>query len=217
MKNWHNITVGEYLEILDLQDDDLTPTELKIARVEIFEDVDEDIEDDELDSLLLKYSWLDKAPKYKKCTTRFNRISWGAFRDLEKFLTDGPPIQNIDKICARLTEFTDFEEACNLIKDGLLSEHLPTLDAYIKYRTKIIENYDDLFESNDEQDEDEDEDEPEELTPDVDKQEVVNKRWAWERIAYNLSGGDITKVQAIMDLPHLMVFNWLTMMKDLKL
>jgi hypothetical protein len=195
---WSDVTVQELIEIAEL--DDLTPTEYKLDRISIVTgDYYDDLDEDELDELLKEYN------------IKFNRMKWGALIDINKFVANVPPIQNFDKIIAVTIGYEDFTAKCNLIKQEPCTKYYGILEGVLKYRDKLIENYDDLFD--DGSSSVEDDEPPEEPT----KQEIVQSRWAWERLTYDLADGDITKVKSIMELPHLMVLNWLTMIKDLKL
>jgi len=207
---WSDVTVQELIEIAEL--DDLTPTEYKLDRISIVTgDYYDELDEDELDELLKEYAWLDEPIKGDEHHIRFNRLTWGALIDINKFVANKTPLQNYDKIIAVTIGYEDFTSKCNLIKQEPCTRYYGILEGVLKYRDKLIENYDDLFD--DGSSSVEDDEPPEEPT----KQEIVQSRWAWERLTYDLADGDITKVQDIMKLPHLMVLNWLTMIKDLKL
>jgi hypothetical protein len=207
---WQDVTVQELIEIAELED--LTPTEYKLDRISIVTgDYYDELDEDELDELLKEYAWLDEPIKGDEHHIRFNRLSWGALIDINKFVANKTPLHNYEKIIAVTIGYEDFTSKCNLIKQEPCAKYYGILEDVLKYRDKLLENFDDLLE--DGSSSVEDDEAPEEPT----KQEVVQSRWAWERLTYDLADGDITKVQDIMKLPHLMVLNWLTMIKDLKL
>jgi len=214
--NWNTISVGEYLEILDLESEDLTPTEILLERASILSGENyEDINEDELEQIINDFKWLDTAPTFKKSEIKYNKLKFGAFIDNEFFTTEKIPIQNITKIVSVILGFEDFESKCLEIEDMLFCEAYPILEGYLNYRIKLLQNYEDLFEGNEEEEIEVDEEiEVEGMTTISDE---VFKRWNWERVLWELSGGDITKIDSITEMTHLTVFNWLTMIKDLKL
>jgi len=198
------------MEISEL--DDLTPTEFKLERISIVTgEYYDELDEDELDELIKQFAWLDTPIKGDECNVRFNTMKWGVFIDINKFVANKIPIQSYDKIVTVVLGYEDFISKCLKIREEPCTKYYSLLEGVLKYRDKIIENYDDLFDDGSSSIED---DEPEE---EKSKQEVVQSRWAWESLTYHLAEGDITKIQSIMELPHLMVFNWLTMVKDLKL
>jgi hypothetical protein len=214
--NWNTILVGEYLEILDLESEDLTPTEILLERASILSGENyEDINEDELEQIINDFKWLDTAPLFKKSEIKYNKLKFGAFIDNEFFTTEKIPIQNITKIVSVILGFEDFESKCNEIEEMLFCEAYPILEGYLNYRIKLLQNYEDLFESN--EDEEIDEEDIIEIEGTTTISDEVFKRWNWERVLWELSGGDITKIDSITEMTHLTVFNWLTMIKDLKL
>jgi hypothetical protein len=204
---WQDVTVEEFIEILELQYDDLTPTERILESIAIItgEDYD-DVYDDEIDQLVKEYSWLHTNPTSTDALPRYNLLDFGSIISLEQFVTEKPPFQNIDKVCSLLLQYDDFGRGCDIVKGMDVPTPYAMVQGYLDYRKKLFENYDDLFTS----DEEEGDDEP-------DQQDQIQSRWAWTRIVWELTEGDITKANAVLALPHLMVLNWITMVKDLKL
>jgi hypothetical protein len=214
--NWNTILVREYLEILDLESEDLTPTEILLERASILSGENyEDINEDELNEIINTFKWLDVAPTFKKSEIKFNKLNFGSFIDNEFFTTEKIPIQNITKIVSVILGFEDFESKCYEVEQMFFCEAYPILEGYLNYRIKLLQNYEDLFEGNDEEEKEEAEEIEIEGTTTI--SDVVLKRWNWERVLWELSNGDITKIDNITEMTHLTVFNWLTMIKDLKL
>lgn len=206
--NWNDVNVSEYIEIKELSVDELTPTELMLESIYIVSGENyNNVDDDELTDILSQYEWLLTSPIPVKNKVSFKRISYGTWIDLNKFSYPKSPYLNVEKISALMTGYELFEDKCKEILEEPITYHIGIVDQWLEYRHKLINNYSDLFEDSD----DEEEDEP------LEKDEVVLQRWANERIVYDLAKGDITKAQDVLKLPHLLVFNWLTMVKDLKL
>jgi hypothetical protein len=205
---WSDVSVEEFIELTELQQEELTPTERQLESIAIIsgEDTD-DLTEVELDELVKDYAWINTNPKSDAELPRFEKLSLGSVISLEKFVTEKAPLLNMDKVCALLYERGDFQTDVNFIRNQPVPEYYKATEGYLIYRKKLLENYDDLF-LNDSEDEEEVDPEP---------QDQVQTRWAWMRLVYDLCDGDITKANAVLDLPHLMVLNWLTMIKDLKL
>jgi len=205
--NWSEVTVSEYIEILDLQYDDLTPTELQLESIAIVTGNDyDDLDEDEVERLLNEFKWLQDAPTNEESIHRFDLLEYGSLISLMQFSSEKPPLQNIDKICALVIGYEDFKTKCQQIQDDYIVEYFAIVQTWIKYRTSILENYEDLFSA----DENEEVEQPDTI-------DIVQTRWAWMRTVWELADGDITKANDILSLPHLMVLNWITMVKDLKL
>jgi hypothetical protein len=205
--SWKDVTVEEFIELLELQHEELTPTERQLESIAIVsgEDTD-DLNEKELDALVKDYAWLHTTPEWNGDLPRYEKLSLGSIISLEKFVTEKAALLNMDKVCALLYERGDFQTDVFFVKNQYVPQYYAATEGFLSYRTKLLKNYDDLFTN--EEGEEEEEQEP------VDK---VQSRWAWMRLVYDLCEGDITKANAVLDLPHLMVLNWLTMVKDLRL
>jgi hypothetical protein len=204
---WNDVTVEEFIELTELQLEELTPTERQLESIAIITGDDtDDLTEIELDELIKEYSWINTNPQSDAKLPRYEKLSLGSIISLEKFVTEKAPLLNMDKVCALLYEMIGFQEDVERIRNSPVPMYFKATEAYLTYRKKLLDNYDDLFLN----DSDEEEEEPE-------PQDTVQTRWAWMRLVYDLCDGDITKANAVLDLPHLMVLNWLTMVKDLKL
>jgi hypothetical protein len=204
---WNDVTVEEFIELTELQLEELTPTERQLESIAIITGDDtDDLTEIELDELIKEYSWINTNPQSDAKLPRYEKLSLGSIISLEKFVTEKAPLLNMDKVCALLYEMIGFQEDVERIRNSPVPMYFKATEAYLTYIKKLLDNYDDLFLN----DSDEEEEEPE-------PQDTVQTRWAWMRLVYDLCDGDITKANAVLDLPHLMVLNWLTMVKDLKL
>lgn len=213
---WEDVNVSEFIELQEIAlNNDLTPTEKVFTSIEILSGEDlNDLTAKEFEELKKKYDFIGHYPTGKVSELKLNKLSMGAFIDLEKFSTQKNPFLNIEKISARILGFEDFETKCKEILDEPVPMHCKIVYEWIAYREKVLKNYEDLFVSDEDDLEDEDEEQPQ---PEQDQQEKLIQRWAFERLIYMLADGDITKTDDIFKMPHLKVFNWLTMIKDLKL
>lgn len=208
---WNNVTVSELMDLSKLSED-LTPTEMFIERVLIMEGPDlYEATDKELDKAKINYAWLNTPIPVKATKHNFYKLTWGQFIDLNKFTSVRNPIVNLDKIVSVIEGYDDFITKCTEVEDRIVIEPYNLLLEFIKHRDKIADNYDDLFSDSEPED-----DEDTELQPRTIDEKVSN-RWAWESMTWKLSDGDITKVPNILSMSHIMVLNWITMVKDLKL
>lgn len=208
--SWINVTVGELIEISNL-DKELTPTERLIERVLILDgsDLYKGSEKD-IDKARKEYAWLNTTLPTQHSDRNYNRLTWGQFIDLNKFTSVTNPLINLDKIVAVIEGYEDFKTKCEEIKDRIVIQPYAILIDFLKHNTKVINNYDDLFSDGDDPEEND-------TLPAQPQDEKLANRWAWESMTYKLANGDITKVPDILKMPHIMVLNWITMIKDLKL
>jgi hypothetical protein len=201
LSNWNNVTVAQYIEIKELDANDLTPLELMLERIAILTDNDYfDLYEDELNDIIIQYEWINTPPLTNQKTS-FKHLTFGNFIDLENYCTEKTPIENIDKICATIKGYESITFECQKILSESIVDHYATLENYIKYRLQILEKYKGLFEDED----------PE---PDDDEQEIKEKKTTgenWLNIIYQLAKGDVTKANEVTELSHIMVLNWLSL------
>jgi hypothetical protein len=210
--NWNAVTVGQFIEIIELDTQELTPIEFQLERIAIVSGNDYfDTDESELSGILKEFRWLDSLPT-NKTKQSFKGLSFGAFIDLNSYCTDKAPIFNIDKICATIRGFESITDECEKIQGESIVNHYSTIQAFIEYRSELLEKYKGLFEDDDPEPEDDDLKETEQRKP-----EQTNNKWGWQRLIYGLCDGDITKVKEVTELGHILVLNWLSMESELKL
>jgi hypothetical protein len=210
--SWKDVTVNQFLEIVGLEQEDLSPTEFLIERISIVTGNDYfDTDEIELNEILKQFSWIDKLPS-KKSNQSFKHLSFGNFVDLEYYCTEKAPIENIDKICATIKGYEILTFECEKIQEESIFDHYTTIENYISYRTKLLDKYKGLFEEEEEEEDFEEEEEIQQTKP-----QPTNNKWGWQRLIYQLCNGDITKANEVTELPHIMVLNWLSMESELKL
>lgn len=186
------------MELKELDFQDFTPLEKILEQISIITDKDYlELYDDEINVVLNEYLWIN-TPPHVNIKSNFKHISFGNFIDLENFFIDKTPIENIDKICAVIYGYEDFEAKKKEIRQQPITKHYATLENYIKYRTQLLDTYKGLFE-----DTDDDDDEAE-------KQDKKTIGESWLNILYSLSNSDITKANTITEMSLVMVFNWLS-------
>jgi len=163
----------------------------------------------------------------------FNEITLGGFIDLEYFLSD---LSKFFPIVFRQKKQDDFGNdvyetysSYNLDKRAELFSEIPIthlfglINEYIKFRDEIFNQYQGLLAQSIEEDEEHlkklIETNPE-LAAEIEadkKEEAKEKKWGWERLLFHLSGGDFTKIEDILNLKLIFVFNLLGMKRELNL
>ena len=205
MKSWIDVSVLDYIEIIEVSSQDLTPTEMKIERLSIVTGVNYfEADADVMDLAFKQFKWI-YTPPIVKANQSFAHLSFGNFVDLEFYCTQKTPIENIAQICSVITGQT-----VDQIEAESIAIHFSTLENYLKYRVKILETYKGLFEDDDPEPEDEiNEDEPETKKP-------IASSNGWQHLIHGLAKGDVTKANAVTSLGHILVLNWLSIESQMK-
>jgi hypothetical protein len=105
-----------------------------------------------------------------------------------------------------------------LFLDLPITEVYGLIQEFLQYRDKFLKTYENLFNPEAEDD----------LTPqekaEMDAEEIKeiedakkSTKWSWELMIYTLCDGDLTKYEALGELPLVLVFNMLGMKKELNL
>lgn len=237
-KSWIQLRVEQFNELWLLDEESfgsLFLYNLEVIAIVTDTDGDElDLTIEELHEYLDELKFLRKEPhnnfkreilntKYKSC----ENLTLGEFIDLEyyfgldyvKYLTT---IASVFYKRFKLDEFgnTIYEPYnYNPADRAEMFDELPVTDIYgiiseyLKFRTNFMKEYENLF-----QPEIEETDEEMDLEDrKAEEEEKKLTRWSWERLLYELSGGDMTKIEAITNLPLIMVFNFIAMRTELKL
>jgi len=205
-KSWNEITVNQFIELKMTNEADLGSLFLynlellSIATDEPIEDF-EDLSLEEVTLLWNQLTWMRTEPTVKHgCSIEpCSKLTLGQFIDLENYCADNY-IKNFEKII-------ELRSGLNDIGEQPINYYYGVLVEYLEWREKFTNSYASLFA------------EPltdEELEDDVEDEPISNK-WAWEQLVYQLSNGDITKADAVFELPVVWVFNWLAMKNELKL
>jgi hypothetical protein len=194
---------------------------------------------DELINILNKLKWLRTNPptnfskeifNYK--IKELNKLTLGEFIDIDHFISTNS-INNLHIICSILYKKYKDDEWGNTIEEPYIYDiykraeeflDLPVnkvfgiIEYFIKYKNDFMDSYSNLFEDSNydviENEEMFDEEELVELKKEI-EDEKSKAKFSWDSIIYNLSSGDITKMDAITNLPLIYVFNTLSMKKAL--
>jgi hypothetical protein len=99
-------------------------------------------------------------------------------------------------------------------QDVSINEVFGAVNNYVNYSNDFKQRYENLFNPVIEQDEEVELD-PEDLKAEA--EEKVFTKWSWEKLLYDLANEDLTKIDAVTDLPLVFVFNMLSMVEELQL
>lgn len=232
LKSWNQLRVSQYLDLLSLKVEDYKDViDYRSDCISIIYDVDiEEIEQLGIDELfeLESLPFLKIPPKtfekvlggYKLID--FYKIKLGEFIDVEHYIND---VQNAPLVLAILYRQFKLDEWKNEIlepyeydiklrsesfNDTIMSESFGVIQSYVDFHNVIMESYKDIFYVEDSEDDDE------EITPEIQKEIDKEKnllQYSWERLVFNLASEDITKMQDVLKLPAILVFNHLAMKK----
>jgi hypothetical protein len=99
-------------------------------------------------------------------------------------------------------------------QDVSINEVFGAVNNYINYSNDFKQRYENLFNPVIEQDEEVELD-AEDLK--AEQEEKVFTKWSWEKLLYDIANEDLTKIDAVTDLPLVFVFNMLSMVEELQL
>ena len=205
------------------------------ALLDIYPEDLDDVSLEELEELLLEVKFIrDEPPKQYKNELNdfklkpFSKLTLGEFISLEKYFSENY-IERLLNIVAilyrrvRVNEWNDVElepynynsnDRLEWFLDFPITDVYGLLPEYIKYRESFIDQYKNLmtesYENDFEPTENADAEEIKEI-----EEEKRQKKWAWEQLIWSLCNEDLTKFNAVCDLPLILVFNFLGMKKEL--
>lgn len=209
-----------------------------IEALSILSDTDpeelEDLDPEELLNLANKVSFIKREPSNKpKDLVKglrlkpLDALTLGEFIDLEYYTTN--LAENITLILSILYKRWKTDEWNNLVfepytykltdrqnifNEVSINEVFGAVKTYIDYSNDFKQRYENLFNPVIEETESEELDE-EDIKAEA--EEKVFTKWSWEKLLYDLSNQDLTKIDAVTDLNLIFVFNMLSMVEELQL
>jgi hypothetical protein len=233
MKAWHNVTVETFMELRGLETIPFdSPFDLELERLSILTDTDieelQNLDLSEFSKLTKEYAWVKSAPakNFKQEINGFHFKEWytlGEFIDLNHLFEN--EAQNFDKILSILFRVFkqdewgnrvfeplqfDLEQRKHEFKDVLINDCFGGVVFFVEFRDNFLKVYENLFNPVVESDELEDNELDQEDIKAEEEEKKLSK-FSWERLIFDLSGGDLTKVDQLTDLPIILVFNMLSM------
>lgn len=237
-RNWNEVTVNQWLELNTIDELEYNSVFLQtIEALSILSDTDpeelEDLDPEELINLASKVSFIQREPSNKPKELvkglklkPLDRLTLGEFIDLEHYAMQF--VQNFDILLSILYKRWKTDEWGTLVfepytysimsrKDIFqkvsINEVYGAVKNYIDYSNDFKKRYENLFNPVIEEEETElDEDDLK-----AEAEEKVFSKWSWEKLLYDLSNQDLTKIDAVTDLNLVFVFNMLSMVEELQL
>jgi hypothetical protein len=237
-KAWNQITIESFIELRTLsQDEGVFNYQIDVLCT-LLDCYPEDLDHlaiEELDELLIEVKFIrDEPPKnYNKkignfTLKPFNKITLGEFISLEAYFSDNyiEKLLNIIAILYRRVRVNEWDDEIlepynfnsndrlDWFLDFPITEVYGLLPEYIKFREGIIDQYKNLMIESYEDDFEVDQNMDAEDLKTV-EEEKKQKKWAWEQLIWHLCNEDLTKFNAVCELPLILVFNFLGMKKEL--
>lgn len=237
-RNWNEVSVSQWLELNTIDQLEYNSVFLQtIEALSILSDTDpeelEDLDPEELIDLARKVNFIQREPSNKPKELvkglklkPLDRLTLGEFIDLEHYAMQF--VQNFDILLSILYKRWKTDEWGTLVfepytysimsrKDIFqkvsINEVYGAVKNYIDYSNDFKKRYENLFNPVIEEEETElDEDDIK-----AEAKEKVFTKWSWEKLLYDLSNQDLTKIDAVTDLNLVFVFNMLSMVEELQL
>ncbi len=237
-KSWNEVRVEQWVELNSIDPQEFNSVFLQtLEGISILSDTDpeelEDLSPEELIELASKISFIKREPSNtpKQAVKGFmlkplDALTLGEFIDLEYYSSQ--LATNFTLLLSILYKRWKRDEWGNLIfepysysimsrkdtfQDVSINEVFGAVNNYVNYSNDFKKRYENLFNPVIE----EEEVELDEEDIKAEQQEKVFNKWSWEKLLYDLSNQDLTKVDAITDLPLVFVFNMLSMVEELQL
>lgn len=237
---WHEITIGEYIELNEIESNsELSFFGKNLEKVCLLTDDDswEDKSFGEVIGVIKENNWLiSKIPSNHKTEINnfklipFTKITLGEWIDLEGYVLNDKLLNVVALLYKQHTtdewgnvEFEPYKYKTNdrisKFEEIYITDVYSAVEDVIKFRESVLRSYQDLFVNLDEDfvaDEDDKEllteQEIEEIKRDIKKQNE-RKGFAWQKLLDDISAGDWTRIENLLEMPVLFVFNML-MMRD---
>lgn len=242
--NWNQVTIKQFIELQEM-DYSCSIFMQHINIISILADIDptdkliEEMDIVELGQKLSNLQFLTELPIDKINTDILNyklidlyKIKLGEFIDVDYYISENP-IQNLSKIASILYKkyYTDdfgnihFEQYddIDLTSRSLYFESISIGDTFgiINYfgsfKKTIHDSYQNIFNPIlNEEELDEEDLEDINVQKEIER-EKLQETFSWELILYNLTQGDITKYDTILNLPLIFILNQLSFKKTFNL
>ena len=238
-KSWNEISVSQWVEFNSIDQEEHNSVFLyTLEAISILSDTDpeelEDLSPEELIDLASQVSFIKREPSNKpnELVKGFrlkpmDALTLGEFIDLEHYISQS--VQNFTLLLSILYKRWKTNEWESLIfepysysimsrkdtfRDVSINEVYGAVKNYIDYSNDFKQRYENLFNPVIEEDEGVELD-AEDMK--AEQEEKVFTKWSWEKLLYDLSNQDLTKIDKVTDLPLVFVFNMLSMVEELQL
>ena len=238
-KSWNEVTVNQWVELNSIDPNEFNSVFLHtLEAISILSDTDpeelEELSPEQLIDIASKVSFIKREPsnKPKQAVKGFmlkplDALTLGEFIDLEYYISQS--VQNFTRLLSILYKQYKHDEWGNLVFEPYvykieerlhewgnvsINEVFGAVNNYIVYSNDFKQRYENLFNPVIEEDEEVELD-PEDLKAEA--EEKVFNKWSWEKLLYDIANEDLTKIDAVTNLPLVFVFNMLSMVEELQL
>ena len=238
-KSWNEITVSQWVEFNSIDQEEHNSVFLyTLEALSILSDTDpeelEDLSPEELIDLSSQVSFIKREPSNKpnELVRGFrlkplDALTLGEFIDIEHYVSQS--VQNFTILLSILYKRWKTDEWGNIVFEPYvykidkrihewdnisINEVFGAVNNYITYSNDFKKRYENLFNPSIPEDEESELDAEDRK---AEQEEKVFSKWSWEKLLYDLSNQDITKIDAVTDLPLVFVFNMLSMVEELQL
>lgn len=235
--SWNSITLNQWLEWVEIQNDpDVISKDFELLAFFYDITLEDPYFDQGLDIIIndLKTLYWSRIPPKGQSWSEWgkwspiglNDLSLGEFIDIEHYISD---FNNLPIIIAILARQTKVDEWGNIIYEPY--KYQPTqranefldipipyaqwvIDSYKGWQSDFLEKYSLLFHNPEDT---LDEESPEETGRErldavaASKKQAIAIKWSWEKLLWDLTSGDITKMESLLMTPVILVFNILAM------
>jgi hypothetical protein len=235
-KSWSDVSVEQYIELMQLEYSDIFT--MQIERIALFADIPiEDLDDYSIEEIKqlnnrIKWSYSEPSHNYKTELNEyrlkpFNTLTLGEYIDIEHFLGQGV-YDNLTKLFAIMyrkhkvdewsnTKFEPYDydifERCDTFLPMPIESVYGVFKEWVSFKENIQSTYSNLLDTaiSDEEVEQADEEDKEDL-----QKEKQLQTMGWEFVLDNLTDNDITKMNAVLELPFILVMNTLSRRQSTK-
>ena len=238
-KSWNEITVSQWVELNSIDQAEYNSVFLHtLEAISILSDTDpeelEELSPEELIDLASQVSFIKREPSNKpnELVKGFrlkpmDALTLGEFIDLEHYISQ--TTENFTLLLSILYKrwktnewgsliFEPYSYSImsrkNIFDEVSINEVFGAVNNYVNYSNDFKQRYENLFNPVIEEDEGVELD-AEDLKAEA--EEKVFTKWSWEKLLYDLANQDLTKIDAVTDLPLVFVFNMLSMVEELQL
>ncbi len=238
-KSWNEVTVNQWVELNSIDPNEFNSVFLHtLESLSILSDTDpeelEDLTPEKLIDLASEVSFIKREPsnKPKQAVKGFmlkplDALTLGEFIDLEYYISQ--TTENFTLLLSILYKRWKTDEWGNVVfepysyslvsrkevfNEVSINEVFGAVNNYVNYSNDFKKRYENLFNPVIEETETEELDE-EDLKAEAEEQRF--NKWSWEKLLYDIANEDLTKIDAVTDLPLVFVFNMLSMVEELQL
>lgn len=233
-KGWEEVSFRTYLELLDIDLSDASPFTKNLEKLCTLSESD-DWEDQSsilIQTTIIENNWLNNTPNidYKDEIGQYKMKPYSQYTLAEWIRLDTCiSNKNYSGIIALAYRKVDYDNWDNVIYepytysskerieefiDEPVTNLFGVLTTAIEFRSKTLKDYNSIFGSLEDEDFEEDEEDKKYSTPaeinqqrlDI-KKENVKKKFAWEALLQNISGGNWSEIEKILSLPALFIFH----------